>query len=91
MIFYIIHDSGNREDKRLAEELERLHAVRILESCWCLRMNETAPEMILAYLRMFCSNDDAILITEAGKSAGVNFMADIGSLKLIREGKLPTE
>lgn len=64
--YFISYDLiANKDYNRLYGELEKFGAIRILESVWCLKKNNTNDIDLRNHFRNFIDDDDRLLIIES--------------------------
>lgn len=73
-LFFLTYDLRNQRNyNTLYEELRKLNAVRILESTWCFKLQNTlTAERVREYFRKYIDGDDAIIVSEIAEWASFN-------------------
>lgn len=64
-LFFIDYDLRKARDYQpLYDELARLKAVRVLESCWCFKRVNTTCKALREHFRKFVDADDGLSVVE---------------------------
>jgi len=72
-LFFIDYDLRKARDYQpLYDELARLKAVRVLESCWCFKRVNTTCKGLREHFRKFIDADDGLSVIEASDWATWN-------------------
>lgn len=73
-LFFLSYDLRNKRDyKTLYDELNKLNAVRILESTWCFKLQDSiTAEKVREHFRQFIDNDDAIMVSQVTDWASIS-------------------
>lgn len=73
-LFFLTYDLRNRRDyKTLYDELNKLNAVRILESTWCFKLQDTiTAETVCNHFQNYIDKDDAIMVSQVIDWASYN-------------------
>lgn len=73
-LFFLTYDLRNRRDyKALYDELNKLNAVRILESTWCFKLQDTVTaETVRNHFQNFIDKDDAVIASQVNEWASFN-------------------
>jgi hypothetical protein len=72
---YDLHKKHEFDYQRLWNELERLDAVRILESLWCFNRAQTDPPNLRDHFRQFVHRDDSLCVSEVVNWATINTLS----------------
>lgn len=80
-LYFLTYDLRKERDyQHLAEELEELEAVRVLESTWCFKRFNTSAENLRDYFKNFIDPDDAVIVSEVSGWASHNTDGTPGDL-----------
>ena len=72
-LFFIDYDLRKERDyQTLYDELNRLKAIQVLESCWCLRIEGSSAEEIRDHIMKFIDANDGIMVSEISNWASYN-------------------
>lgn len=72
-LYFIDYDlRGERDYQTLYDELKRLKAVQILESCWCMKINDSSAVNIRNHFKKFIDEDDGLMVSEVVDWASYN-------------------
>ena len=64
-LYFVNYDlRGQRDYPGLYEALQSLSAVKVLESVYCFRHNNTTAGALRDYFREFIDRDDGVCVTE---------------------------
>lgn len=70
-LFFLSYDLKNKKDyQKLYGELEKFHAVRIVDSTWCFKRINTNAKSLRDYFKGFVDSDDALIVSEVTDWAG---------------------
>ena len=65
MLFFLTYDlRAERDYQTLYDELDRLNAVRVLESTWCFKRVNTTPEGLRDHFKGFVDSDDGLIVCQ---------------------------
>lgn len=71
-LFFLSYDlRGKRDYQPLYDELEKLGAIRMLESCWCFKRFNTNAKNLRDYFSNFIDGDDGLLVSQIAEVDGV--------------------
>ena len=71
-LYFISYDLRNGKDyQKLYDELNKINAVRMLESCWCFKRFNTDSKNIRDYFKEFIDRDDGLLISQIAEIESV--------------------
>lgn len=74
-LYFISYDLiKNRDYDKIINELERLGAIRVLESVWAFKYNANSSVEIRDHLKSFIDHDDRLLVIESGGWAGLRLL-----------------
>ena len=81
-LFFLSYDLNNNKNyQKLYTELERLNAVRIIDSTWCFnRFNITAKDL-RDHFKDFIDSDDSLIVSEVTAWASFNTISNPNNLK----------
>lgn len=72
-LYFIDYDLRNDRDyQTLYDELKRLKAIQILESCWCMRITDSSTVQIRDHFKKFIDKDDGVMVSEVVNWASYN-------------------
>lgn len=73
-LFFLTYDlRNNRDYKALYDELNKLNAVRILESTWCFKLQDTVTaETVRNHFQNYIDKDDAVIASQVNEWASFN-------------------
>ena len=72
-LFFIDYDLRKERDyQTLYDELNRLKAIQVLESCWCLRIKGSSAVEIRDHFKKFIDINDGIMVSEISDWASYN-------------------
>lgn len=72
-LFFISYDlRKSRNYQSLYDELSRFKAVRVLESCWCFKRENTSAKNLRDYFKKFIDKDDGLIVSEITDWASFN-------------------
>ena len=73
-LFFLTYDLRNQRNyTALYDELRKLNAVRVLESTWCFKLQDTiTAERVREYFRNYIDSDDAIIVSQVIDWASIN-------------------
>lgn len=81
-LFFISYDLRNEKNyQKITNELKRLNAVRILESCWCFKQTNMTSKDLKDYFKQFLDNDDGIIVSQITGWASYNALETPNDLK----------
>jgi len=81
-LFFLSYDlRGERDYQKLYDELEKFHAVRILESEWCFNRINTNASNLCKYFKRFVDTDDGLCVSEVANWATYNAQDTPNDLK----------
>jgi len=82
-LFFLSYDLRNKRDyKTLYDEFKKFNAVRILESTWCFKLQDSnTAEKVREYFRQFIDKDDAIIVSQIADWASYNTDGNPSQLK----------
>lgn len=81
-LYFLSYDLRNERDyQTLYDELERFHAVRILESDWCFKRTNTDPVTLRDHFKKFIDKDDGLCVSEVSNWATYNAQGTPNDLK----------
>ncbi len=64
-LYFVDYDLRKERDyQTLYDELNRLKAIQVLESCWCLRIEDSSAVKIRDHFRKFIDANDGIMVSE---------------------------
>ncbi len=64
-LYFVNYDLRRQRDySELYEALQSLSAVKVLESVYCFRHNNTTAEALRDYFMQFIDGDDGVCVTE---------------------------
>lgn len=67
-LYFLSYDlRGERDYQKLYDELEKFHAVRILESDWCFKRINTDAKGLRDYFKRFIDEDDGLCVSESDR------------------------
>lgn len=72
-LFFIDYDLRKERDyQTLYDELKRLKAIQVLESCWCLRIEGSSAVELRDHFMKFIDVNDGIMVSEISDWASYN-------------------
>lgn len=72
-LYFIDYDLRKERDyQTLYDELHRLKAIQVLESCWCLRIEGSSAVVIRDHFNKFIDANDGIMVSEISDWASYN-------------------
>lgn len=81
-LYFLSYDLRNERDyQTLYDELERFHAVRILESDWCFNRANTDTVALRDHFKKFIDKDDGLCVSEVSSWATYNAQGTPKDLK----------
>ncbi|KAB2518032.1 hypothetical protein F8N49_23235 [Pseudomonas sp. GXM4] len=81
-LYFLEYDlRKQRNYKALYDKLAEFDAVRILESLWCFKREQTNAKGLCQYFTQFLDGDDGIIVSEVVDWASWNVQGDPNSLK----------
>ena len=81
-LYFLSYDlRGERDYQTLYDELEKFHAVRILESDWCFKRINTDAKGLRDYFKRFIDEDDGLCVSEVTDWASYNAQGTPNNLK----------
>lgn len=84
-LFFVDYDLRKlRNYDRLYAELERLGAVRVLESLWCLRSASITAASLRDRLKSFVDGDDALCVSKVTDWATFNAKGTPNNLRAMQ-------
>ena len=64
-LYFLTYDlRGQRDYQTLYDELEKLNAVRILESTWCFKRINTDASRLRDHFKPFIDSDDGLIVSQ---------------------------
>ncbi|MDD4210342.1 MAG: hypothetical protein PHI52_08420 [Bacteroidales bacterium] len=71
-LYFLTYDLRNKRDyQKLYDELESFKAVRVLESTWCFKKDDTSSAELRDHFKKFIDADDGLLVVEANSWATI--------------------
>lgn len=81
-LYFLNYDLRKKRDyQKLYDELEKLKAVRILESLWCFNRLNTSAKELRDYFTNFIDGDDGLCVSEVSDWATKNAINTPKNLK----------
>ena len=81
-LFFLSYDlRGERDYQKLYDELEKFHAVRILESEWCFNRFNIDARGLRDYFKQFIDSNDGLCVSEVADWAPYNAQDTPNDLK----------
>lgn len=81
-LFFLSYDlRGERDYQTLYDELEKFHAVRILESEWCFKRFNIDAKGLRDYFKQFIDEDDGLCVSEVTDWASYKALGTPNNLK----------
>lgn len=81
-LYFLSYDlRGERDYQTLYDELEKFHAVRILESEWCFKRINTDAKGLRDYFKRFIDEDDGLCVSEVKDWASYKALGTPNNLK----------
>lgn len=81
-LYFLSYDlRGERDYQTLYDELEKFHAVRILESDWCFKRIDTNAVELREHFKRFIDKDDGLCVSEVTNWATYNALGTPNDLK----------
>ncbi|KMV29080.1 hypothetical protein AB733_20095 [Photobacterium swingsii] len=81
-LYFITYDlRKSRDYQKLYTELKEYNAVRILESTWCFKRDNTSPSRLRDHFKSIIDGDDAIMVSEVTNWASINTDGNPNQLK----------
>lgn len=74
-LYFVEYDLRKKKEhdyQKLWDELETLKAVRVLQSSWCLKKDDTTAHKLFNQLRAFMHSGDGLVVSEVAGWWGVN-------------------
>ena len=72
-LYFIDYDlRKERNYQTLYDELNRLKAIQVLESCWCLKIDGSSTVEIRDHFKKFIDANDGIMVSEISDWASYN-------------------
>lgn len=64
-LYFIDYDLRRERDyQKLYDELNRLKAVQVLESCWCLKIDGVSAVKLREHFKQFIDANDGLMVSE---------------------------
>ena len=64
-LYFIIYDLRRERDyQKLYDELNRLKAVQVLESCWCMKIEGVSAVQLRDHFKQFIDSNDGLMVSE---------------------------
>lgn len=65
-LYFLTYDLRNGRDyQKLYDELKDFNAVRVLESTWCFKRNNTSASGLRDYFMKYIDSDDGLLVNKS--------------------------
>lgn len=75
--YFLSYDLIKQKDyKKLYDELEKFSAIRVLESVWVFKKDNTTAEVLRDHFRQFIDSDDRLLVIQSADWASWNLRGD---------------
>lgn len=72
-LYFITYDLRKGKDyQKLYDKLNEFNAVRVLESTWCFKRNNTSATSLRDYFKSLIDTDDGLLIDKSETWASYN-------------------
>lgn len=72
-LFFLTYDLRKSKNYQvLYDELNKFHAVRILESTWCFNRVNTTAKGLREHFKKYIDSDDALMVSEVTDWASFN-------------------
>lgn len=76
-LYFLEYDlRKDRDYQRLYDELEKFHAIRILQSLWCFNRTGTDCAKLRDYFLDLIDSDDGLIVSEVNTWASINTLAN---------------
>lgn len=76
-LFFVDYDlRKDRDYQKLYDELNRLKAVQILESCWCMKIEGVSAAQLRDHFKQFIDANDGLMVSEVTDWAAYNINSD---------------
>lgn len=72
-LYLIDYDLRKERDyQKLYDELNRLKAVQVLESCWCIKFEGVSAIKLRNHFKQFIDSNDGLMVSEVTDWASYN-------------------
>ena len=81
ILYFVDYDlRGQRDYKDLYAALEKLNAIRFLESSWCFKRSNTTAEQVRDYLKQHIDSTDGVMVSSVSDWACVGTLGSPNKL-----------
>lgn len=81
-LYLLSYDLCKEKDyQKLYDELKKYQAIRILESDWCFRRDNTTAVALRDHFEQYIDDDDRLFVAEIKDWASHNIMANPNNLR----------